>query len=51
MDGNQLPDELNFGGANWAAPISKLALHEGQLRESPNGTQIISVLFSLLGWR
>jgi hypothetical protein len=50
MDGNQLPNKLNFGDTNFAAPISKLALHGHQLRESKNGTQIIFALLSPLGW-
>ena len=36
MGGNQLPDKLDFGGADLAAPISKLARHGRQLRESGN---------------
>ena len=34
MGGDQLPDKFNFLGANLAAPVNKLALHDRQLRRS-----------------
>jgi hypothetical protein len=34
MGGNQLPDKFNFLGANLAAPVNQLALHDHQLRRS-----------------
>src|ERR1035438_6365259 len=34
MGGNQLPDKFNFLGANLAAPVNQLALHDRQLRRS-----------------
>jgi hypothetical protein len=34
MGGDQLPDKLNFLGANLAAPVNKPALDDRQLRRS-----------------
>jgi hypothetical protein len=34
MGGDQLADKLNSLGANPAAPVNKLALHDHQLRQS-----------------
>jgi hypothetical protein len=34
MGGDQLPDKFNFLGANLAAPVNKLALHDRQLKRS-----------------
>jgi hypothetical protein len=47
MGGDQLADELNFLGANPAAPVNKLALHDRQLRRSKMERKSIGVLFSL----
>jgi hypothetical protein len=32
MGGDQLPDKFDFLGTNLAAPVSKLVLHDRQLR-------------------
>jgi hypothetical protein len=34
MGGDQLADKFNFLGANPAAPVNKLALHDRQIRRS-----------------
>jgi hypothetical protein len=34
MGGNQLPDKFNFLGANLAASVNQLALHDHQLQTS-----------------
>jgi hypothetical protein len=47
MGGNQLPDKFNFLGANLAAPVNKLALHDRQLRRSKMERKCLVDIFSL----
>jgi hypothetical protein len=46
MGGDQLADKLNFLGANPAAPVNKLALHDRQLRRSKMERKCIVDIFS-----
>jgi hypothetical protein len=47
MGGDQLADKLNFLGANPAAPVNKLALHDRQLRRSKMERKGLVYIFSL----
>jgi hypothetical protein len=47
MGGDQLADKLNFLGANPAAPVNKLALHDRQLRRSKMERKCLVDIFSL----
>jgi hypothetical protein len=47
MGGDQLADEFNFLGANPAAPVNKLALHDRQLRRSKMERKSRVDIFSL----
>jgi hypothetical protein len=47
MGGDQLPDQFNFLGANPAAPVNKLALHDRQLRRSKMERKgIVDIVFA-----
>jgi hypothetical protein len=47
MGGDQLPDQFNFLGANPAAPVNKLALHDRQLRRSKMERKgIVGIVFA-----
>jgi hypothetical protein len=47
MGGDQLPDKFNFLGTNLAAPVSKLALHDRQLRRSKMERKgIVDIVFA-----
>jgi hypothetical protein len=50
MGGDQLPDKFNFLGANLAAPVNKLALHDRQLRRSKMERKSLVDIFPLLSW-
>jgi hypothetical protein len=50
MGGDQLADKFNFLGANPAAPINKLALHDRQLRRSKMERKSLVDVFSLRPW-
>jgi hypothetical protein len=45
MSGDQLPDKFNFLGTNLAAPVSKLALHDRQLRRPKMERKSIVMFF------
>jgi hypothetical protein len=50
MGGDQLADKFNFLGANLAAPVNKLALHDRQLRRSKMERKSLVDIFSLQSW-